>query len=103
MLCPDSSLVPRLRNRWEKLFSPSRRPTRKTPASIRSPSTFAPWAWTDLPGNLQAGVKFRCRVFGIPHYGHAKNFAAFTIKEIALQSDQAIQLAPEMPRLLFDA
>jgi len=45
--------------------------------------------------HLQAGVKFRCRVFGIPHYGHTKNFAAFTIKEIALQSEQAIQLTPE--------
>ena len=45
--------------------------------------------------HLQASVKFRCRVFGIPHYGHTKNFAAFTIKEIALQSEQAIQLTPE--------
>ena len=44
---------------------------------------------------LQAGLKFRYRVFGIPHYGHTKNFAAFTIKEIALQSEQAIQLKPE--------
>jgi SAM-dependent methyltransferase len=44
---------------------------------------------------LQADLKFRYRVFGIPHYGHTKNFAAFTIKEIALQSEQAIQLTPE--------
>jgi hypothetical protein len=44
---------------------------------------------------LQAGIKFRYRVFGIPHYGHTKNFAAFMIKEIALQSEQAIQLTPE--------
>ncbi|MGD1085321.1 MAG: methyltransferase domain-containing protein [Verrucomicrobiota bacterium] len=44
---------------------------------------------------LRAGVHFRFRVFGIPHYGHTKNFAAFTIKEIALQSEQAVQLTPE--------
>ncbi|MDB6110230.1 MAG: Methyltransferase type 12 [Pedosphaera sp.] len=44
---------------------------------------------------LQAAVKFRYRVFGIPHYGHTTNFAAFTIKEIALQSEQAVQLTPE--------
>ena len=44
---------------------------------------------------LQAGLKFRYRIFGIPHYGHTRNFAAFTIKEIALQSEQAIQLTPE--------
>jgi SAM-dependent methyltransferase len=43
---------------------------------------------------LRAGVKFRYRLFGIPHYGHAKNFAAFTIKEIALQSERAVQLSP---------
>ena len=44
---------------------------------------------------LQADVQFRYRIFGIPHYGHTRNFAAFTIKEIALQSEQAIQLTPE--------
>jgi SAM-dependent methyltransferase len=44
---------------------------------------------------LQADVKFRYRVFGIPHYGHTTNFAAFTIKEIALQSEQAVLLTPE--------
>lgn len=38
---------------------------------------------------------FRYRVLGIPHYGHTKNFATFTIKEIAYQSEQAIQLSPE--------
>jgi len=44
---------------------------------------------------LNGEVIFRYRVFGIPHYGHTDNFAAFTIKEIALQSEQAIQLTPE--------
>lgn len=44
---------------------------------------------------LNGEVKFRYRIFGIPHYGHTDNFAAFTIKEIALQSEQAIQLTPE--------
>jgi len=44
---------------------------------------------------LQADLKFRYRVYGIPHYGHTKNFATFTIKEIGLQSEQAIQLTPE--------
>jgi SAM-dependent methyltransferase len=44
---------------------------------------------------LQAELKFRYRVFGIPHYGHTKNFSAFTIKEIALQSEYVIQLTPE--------
>jgi SAM-dependent methyltransferase len=44
---------------------------------------------------LQADLKFRYRVYGIPHYGHTKNFATFTLKEIGLQSEQAIQLTPE--------
>lgn len=44
---------------------------------------------------LSSEINFRYRVFGIPHYGHTSNFAAFTIKEIALQSEQAIQLTPE--------
>jgi len=44
---------------------------------------------------LQKQTPFRYRVFGIPHYGHTNNFAAFTIKEIAYQSEQAIQLSPE--------
>jgi SAM-dependent methyltransferase len=39
------------------------------------------------------GVRFR--VFGIPHYGHTENFAAFTLKEIAHQSEQTLQLTPE--------
>ncbi|MGC3961063.1 MAG: methyltransferase domain-containing protein [Verrucomicrobiota bacterium] len=38
---------------------------------------------------------FRFRVMGIPHYGHTTNFAEFTIKEIANQSEQAIKLSPE--------
>ncbi|MDR3459231.1 MAG: class I SAM-dependent methyltransferase [Verrucomicrobiae bacterium] len=44
---------------------------------------------------LRAQGKFRYRVFGIPHYGHTEHFAAFTVKEIAYQSEQAIQLTPE--------
>src|ERR1051325_4028883 len=44
---------------------------------------------------LQSRCKFRYRIFGIPHYGHTDNFADFTIKEITLQSEQAIQLKPE--------
>jgi len=41
---------------------------------------------------VQATLKFRYRIFGIPHYGHTKNFATFTIKEIAFQSEQTIPL-----------
>ncbi|HWB60600.1 MAG TPA: methyltransferase domain-containing protein [Chthoniobacteraceae bacterium] len=44
---------------------------------------------------LQAETPFRYRVFGIPHYGHTRNFAAFTIKEIADQSERTIVLTPE--------
>jgi SAM-dependent methyltransferase len=44
---------------------------------------------------LQQQTPFRYRVFGIPHYGHTHNFAAFTIKEIAYQSEHTIQLTPE--------
>ena len=43
---------------------------------------------------LQNGRQFRYRIFGIPHYGHTKRFADFTIKEIADQSEQIIQLTP---------
>jgi SAM-dependent methyltransferase len=32
---------------------------------------------------------------GIPHYGHTANFAGFTIKEIANQSEQTIKLTPD--------
>ena len=44
---------------------------------------------------LQKHASFRYRVLGIPHYGHTHNFAAFTIKEIAYQSEYTIQLTPE--------
>ena len=43
---------------------------------------------------LQSSIPFRYRIFGIPHFGHTENFAAFTLKEIALQSEQELQLAP---------
>ena len=45
--------------------------------------------------DLRARTAFRYRVFGIPHYGHTKNFAQFTINEVQHQSEGAIQLAPE--------
>jgi SAM-dependent methyltransferase len=44
---------------------------------------------------LRQSLSFRFRAIGIPHYGHTHNFAEFTIKEIANQSEQAIKLAPE--------
>ena len=44
---------------------------------------------------LQQQVAFRYRVLGIPHYGQTENFAAFTIKEIAYQSEQTILLTPQ--------
>jgi SAM-dependent methyltransferase len=44
---------------------------------------------------LQQQVPFRYRVLGIPHYGHTEHFAAFTVKEIAHQSEQIIELTPE--------
>jgi SAM-dependent methyltransferase len=44
---------------------------------------------------LQKHVPCRYRVLGIPHYGHTNNFAAFTLKEIAYQSEQTIRLTPE--------
>lgn len=44
--------------------------------------------------DLRERVPFRFRVVGIPHYGHTQNFAEFTIKEIANQSEQAIKLTP---------
>jgi SAM-dependent methyltransferase len=43
---------------------------------------------------LQKHASFRYRVLGIPHYGHTHNFAAFTLKEIAYQSEHTIQLTP---------
>src|SRR5437870_866555 len=36
---------------------------------------------------LQERVNFRYCIFGIPHYGPTPNFASFTIKEIAQQSE----------------
>ena len=45
--------------------------------------------------SIRQRVPFRFRVVGIPHYGHTQNFAEFTVKEIANQSEQAIKLTPE--------
>src|ERR1051325_6056647 len=45
--------------------------------------------------NLRQSLSFRFRVFGIPHYGHTQNFAEFTVKEIAYQSEQVIKLTSE--------
>jgi len=44
---------------------------------------------------LQSQTPFSYRVFGVPHYGHTKNFAKFTIKEIQHQSEGAVNLTPE--------
>jgi hypothetical protein len=44
---------------------------------------------------LQTQVAFGYRIFGIPHYGHTRNFASFTLKEMAFQSEQTIKLSPE--------
>jgi len=44
---------------------------------------------------LRQRVPFRFRVVGIPHYGHTQNFAEFTVKEIANQSEEAIKPTPE--------
>lgn len=44
--------------------------------------------------DLRHQAAFRFRVFGIPHYGHTQNFAGFTVKEIAYQSEQIIKLTP---------
>jgi SAM-dependent methyltransferase len=45
--------------------------------------------------DLRRHVPFRFRIVGIPHYGHTKNFAEFTLKEIANQSEMAVRLTPE--------
>ena len=45
--------------------------------------------------DLRQRVSFRFRVVGIPHYGHTQNFAEFTVKEIANQSEQVIKLTPD--------
>jgi SAM-dependent methyltransferase len=42
-----------------------------------------------------AGLAFTYRIFGVPHYGHTDHFAAFTVKEIAGQSEHEEQLTPE--------
>ncbi len=44
---------------------------------------------------LQNEVAFRYRILGIPHYGHTENFASFTLKEIAAQTEQTVDLKPE--------
>ena len=44
---------------------------------------------------LQSSSSFSYRIVGIPHYGHTANFAAFTLKEIAGQSENAERLKPE--------
>lgn len=49
---------------------------------------------------LQIVVPFSYRIVGIPHYGHTANFAAFTLKEIAAQSEDAEQLTPENAMVL---
>ncbi|MGN6644377.1 MAG: hypothetical protein ACTHKU_15405 [Verrucomicrobiota bacterium] len=43
---------------------------------------------------LRVRLQFRFRVIGIPHYGHTENFAEFTIKEIAYQTEHAVKLTP---------
>ena len=43
---------------------------------------------------VQAQVPFTYRIIGIPHYGHTANFAAFTLKEIAGQSEGTETLDP---------
>src|SRR4051812_10264785 len=45
--------------------------------------------------DVSASIDFGYRIFGIPHYGHTDNFAAFTLKEVAGQSENAEQLTPE--------
>lgn len=42
-----------------------------------------------------AGLAFTYRIFGIPHYGHTGHFAAFTVKEMAGQSENEERLTPE--------
>src|SRR5262249_28047287 len=44
---------------------------------------------------LQEQISFRHGIFGIPHYGHTRNLAAYTTKEMADQSEQAVLLTPE--------
>lgn len=44
---------------------------------------------------LQDGHCSTYRIAGIPHYGHTRNFASFTLKEILGQSEAAEHLTPE--------
>ncbi len=44
---------------------------------------------------VQAAAMFTYRIFGIPHYGHTDHFSAFTLKEIAGQSENEERLTPE--------
>ncbi|MES2695928.1 MAG: methyltransferase [Verrucomicrobiota bacterium] len=41
-----------------------------------------------------ASAPFSYRIVGIPHYGHTDNFASFTLKEIAGQSERTDLLSP---------
>lgn len=43
---------------------------------------------------LQREASFTYRIVGIPHYGHTANFAAYTLKEIADQTEGAERLTP---------
>ncbi len=43
---------------------------------------------------LCSELGFKYRIFGIPHYGHTDNFAAFTLKEIVEQSEGAVRPNP---------
>jgi hypothetical protein len=49
---------------------------------------------------LQNTSAFTYRIVGIPHYGHTTNFAAFTLKEIAGQSDNTERIAPDNTTVL---
>lgn len=44
---------------------------------------------------IQQHTACNYRILGIPHYGHTDNFAAFTLKEIADQTEQTVRLTPE--------
>ncbi|HWA24757.1 MAG TPA: methyltransferase [Lacunisphaera sp.] len=44
---------------------------------------------------LQQSVTFTYRIAGIPHYGHTGNFAAFTLKEIAAQTEHDETPSPD--------
>lgn len=44
---------------------------------------------------LQQTSSFSYRIVGIPHYGHTSNFASFTLKELADQTENTERLSPE--------